>query len=308
MAAAATLITVVLAAAAAAAEPAPWGKLVNIGGHMVHLRCDGAGRQMVLLLPGTPRFSLHFALVMPKVAAFARVCTYDRAGDAWSEPIDGQPTAQIFVDELHRVATHLAPERPLVLVGHSVGGVLARAYFAAHPGRVAAMVLIDTAPLDTVQTPAAGKRVSMIEVSDEQIREVAAELLKTPRPAPRQVTLAPPFDRLPASLHAAHLWATGKWQAYAEKVDMFAALKYQADLYKLAAKANSQAAVPVWFLSRAQSAAGENPWADAQAKLASSWAQGRFVRVWPSGHDIQLEQPDAVAAAIRDAVKAAAAQ
>lgn len=301
------IVLLFAAAAAGLAEPAPWGTIVNIGGHQVHLRCEGAGPVLVLLVPGTPRFSFHFALVMPKVATFARVCAYDRAGDAWSEPIAGQPTARIFADELDRVVNHLSRDRPVVLAGHSVGGVLARAYFAEHPDRVAAMVLIDTAPLDTPQVPAGDKRVPLAEATDEQLRAAVEELKRKPRPVHPKAKLLAPFDRLPASLQEAHLWATDKWQAYADAVDGFVAAKYQADLYRLAARARTQTAVPVWFLSRAQSAHGQNPWVDSQAKMAAAWARGKFVRVWPSGHDIQLDQPDAVAAAIGEAVKAASA-
>src|SRR5262245_35448529 len=124
-----------------AASVTPFGELVDLGDHRVHLHCEGKGSPAVVLIHGTPRFSFHFALVWPKVAEFARVCGYDRAGDAWSEPIEGQPTAEIFVDELDRVVRHVSPKEPVVLAGHSVGGVLARAYYARHPERVAAMVL-----------------------------------------------------------------------------------------------------------------------------------------------------------------------
>jgi pimeloyl-ACP methyl ester carboxylesterase len=254
--------------------------MVNLGGHGVHLHCEGDGPATVLLLHGTPRFSFHFALIWPKVAEFARVCVYDRAGDAWSEPVPGQPTAEIFVEELDRVVRHISPQRPVVLAGHSVGGVLARAYYARYPARVAAMVLIDTAPL----LPA------FVEATDETLRELA----KKPRPPAPKAALAPPFDRLPTGFHEAHLWATDKWQAYAAGVDRFQALKYQADLYKLAAKATGST-LPVWFLIRAEQ------------DIGAPWPNAKLVRVAASSHDIQLDQPDAVVGAIREAVRSAAA-
>ena len=271
---------------AAAAEPQPFGEMVKLGGHRVHLHCEGTGSPTVVLIHGTPRFSFHFALVQPMVAGFARVCVYDRAGDAWSEPVPGQPTADIFVEELDRVIRHVSPARPVVLAGHSVGGVLARAYYAQHPGRVAAMVLIDTSPL-----PA-----QMVEVSDDELRARAATAATKPRPPAPKATLAAPFDKLPVRFHAAHLWATDKWQTYAGGVDIFQALKYQADLYKLAARATSST-LPVWFLTRA-----ETP-----AFLTSQWGNAELVRVASSGHDIQLDQPGAVVEAIRQAARSAGA-
>ncbi len=276
------------------AQPKPFGQLVKIGGHRLHLHCEGKGPVTVLLLHGTPRFSFHFSLVQPRVAKFARVCVYDRAGDAWSEPIPGQPTADIFVEELDRVVMNLSPRRAVVLAGHSVGGVLARAYYAQHPERVAAMVLIDTAPLSP----------QFVEASDEQLRDMAGKAASKARPSAPQPSLDAPFDRLPVRFREAHLWATAKWQAYADSVDLFQALRYQADLYKQAAKGRS-ASLPVWFLTRAERPNGAEPWVETQRRMAAQWANGKLVRVAPSGHDIELDQPGAVADAIHEAVDSA---
>ena len=287
-----------------AAQPKPFGRMVELGGRRIHLHCEGRGAETVVMIHGTPRFSFHFALVQPKVASFARVCVYDRAGDAWSDSVPGQPSARILVEELDRVIRHLSPRRPVVLAGHSVGGVLARAYYAQHPERVSAMVLIDTAPPQGGQIRVNGEPKALVDATVEELRAYAAEAAARPRPIAPKATLASPFDKLPAQFHAAHLWATDKWQAYAAGVDMFQAMEYQADLYKMAAKATS-ATLPVWFLSRAATPEGPDPWVEAQEKMASAWAKGKMVRVAPSGHDIQLDQPGAVVAAIRDAVDSA---
>ncbi len=289
------------------AQPKPFGRMVDLsGGHRVHLHCEGRGAETVIMIHGTPRFSFHFALVQPKVAELARVCVYDRAGDAWSEPVPGQPSARIFVEELDRLIRHLSPRRPVVLAGHSVGGVLARAYYAEHHERVLAMVLIDTAPPQGGQIRVNGQPRALVDATVEELRAYAAEAARKPRPTAPKASLAAPFDKLPVQFHAAHLWATDKWQAYAAGIDLFQALEYQADLYKLAAKATS-ATLPVWFLSRAANAEGTDPWVDEQAKMAAAWGRGKMVRVAPSGHDIQLDQPSAVVAAIRDAVASARA-
>jgi pimeloyl-ACP methyl ester carboxylesterase len=253
------------------AAVSPFGKMVDLGGRRVHIHCEGTGSPTVVLLHGTPRFSFHFALVQPKVAGFARVCVYDRAGDAWSEPVPGQPTAEIFVEELDRVIRHVSPRRPVVLAGHSVGAVLALAYYGQHPERVAAMVLIDPAQL---QGPPRG-----------------------PGPSPKG-TLAPPFDKLPPRYYEAHLWATDQWYAYAARVDPVQARQYQADLYKMAAGAHS-ATLPVWFLFRA---------GRLDAPDLSRWGNGRLVQVPHSGHDIELDQPDAVAGAIGEAARSTRAK
>src|SRR5215475_5159079 len=64
----------------------PPGKLVDIGGWRLHLNCTGearASQPTVILEPGLGDFSVEWSLVQPGVAKFARVCSYDRAGDGW---------------------------------------------------------------------------------------------------------------------------------------------------------------------------------------------------------------------------------
>jgi pimeloyl-ACP methyl ester carboxylesterase len=272
------------------AHPAPFGQLLELSGHRVHYHCEGRGSQTVVLLHGTPRFSFHFALIQPGIAKFARVCTYDRAGDAWSEAVPNQPQAQQLVDELDEVVTKLSPRKSVVLAGHSIGGVLARAYFAQHPDRVSAMVLIDSAPLDGA--PA----------TDEQLHAQAdAERARAPGKRVAQ-KLRPPFTLLPARFHAAHLWATDKWYAYAAGVDPYVALKYEAELYALARAGQSQT-LPVWIISRARTMTAEEPWITRQLKLASSWRNSRLLRAVGSGHDVQIERPTVVINAVRSAVE-----
>src|SRR3954468_8592353 len=64
------------------------GKLVDVGGWRLHLNCTGEarpGQPTVILEDGLGDFSVEWSLGQPQVASFARVCSYDRAGDGWSD-------------------------------------------------------------------------------------------------------------------------------------------------------------------------------------------------------------------------------
>src|SRR5262245_18520359 len=63
----------------------PPGKLIDIGGRRLHINCAGEGSPAVVMETGASAFSLDWSLVQPEVAKFTRVCTYDRAGYAWSD-------------------------------------------------------------------------------------------------------------------------------------------------------------------------------------------------------------------------------
>src|SRR5262245_8781538 len=123
----------------------PPGRLVYVGGHRLHVSCSGTGSPVVLLESGIAASSLSWAAVQPRIAAFTRVCSYDRAGLAWSEPASSPRTFERMVDELEAVLAKIAPHERYILVGHSFGSFLVSAYAASHRGRVAGLVLVDPA-------------------------------------------------------------------------------------------------------------------------------------------------------------------
>ena len=66
----------------------PPGHLIAIGqGTRLHLYCTGAGSPTVILEAGYPGSYLDWIRVQPGVAAFTRVCSYDRAGFGWSDAL-----------------------------------------------------------------------------------------------------------------------------------------------------------------------------------------------------------------------------
>src|SRR5215207_2483255 len=91
---------------------------------------------------------LDWQTVQPKVATFARVCSYDRSGIGWSESGPTPRTSQRIVRELHALLSDAGEEAPYVLVGHSFGGANLQLYASEYPEEAAGMVLADSA-LDT---------------------------------------------------------------------------------------------------------------------------------------------------------------
>ncbi len=82
----ATLLVLTERIGAAQGPSAPYpppGKLIDVGGHRVHLYCIGDGSPTVMIVGAG--FSFDWGLVQPEAAKFTRVCTYDPSGWAWSE-------------------------------------------------------------------------------------------------------------------------------------------------------------------------------------------------------------------------------
>jgi len=121
----------------------PAGSLIDVGGHRLHARCEGTGSPLVLLESGIAASSLSWSRVQPEIATFARVCAYDRAGLAWSDAPSCARTFGRIVSELARLLTAVAPDARYVLVGHSFGSFVIRAYAARYPEHVIGLVLVD---------------------------------------------------------------------------------------------------------------------------------------------------------------------
>ena len=73
------------------------------------------------------------------------MCSYDRAGYGWSEPAPWPPTAARQAENLFNALTVAGERGPYVLVGHSYGAYVVRAFARTHADSVVGVVLVDPA-------------------------------------------------------------------------------------------------------------------------------------------------------------------
>jgi pimeloyl-ACP methyl ester carboxylesterase len=134
-----------LAAQTPEAGPAP-GKLVDIGGHQLHLVIAGpAGAgPAVIFEAGAGGTSSDWAKLQDALAPRVRTCAYDRAGSGRSQRGPGPRTMRQEVFELHELLLAADVPGPYVLVGHSYGGLLARLFAEKYDQDVVGMVLVDS--------------------------------------------------------------------------------------------------------------------------------------------------------------------
>ena len=125
------------------ASSSPLGSLVDVGGYRLHLYCTGSGSPTVIITGAG--YSFDWGLVQPELARHTRVCSYDPAGSAWSDPPPHQPSCVDHIDELHRLLSRGGLHDKLILVGHSIGAVFARLYAERYPREVAGLVFVDHA-------------------------------------------------------------------------------------------------------------------------------------------------------------------
>jgi pimeloyl-ACP methyl ester carboxylesterase len=121
----------------------PPGRLVDIGGHRLHIWCTGEGAPPVILETGLGGSSADWGFVQPEVARFTQVCSYDRAGSGYSDPGPSPRTARRMARELTQLLDRSGISGPAVLVGASIGGFTARIVASEYGDRVSGLVLVD---------------------------------------------------------------------------------------------------------------------------------------------------------------------
>ena len=248
-------------------RPAPLGELVDVSGYRVHLYCTGQGSPTVLVVGG---FSMDWALVQPEIAKFTRVCVYDVAGTAWS---DAAPvgTCKQRVEEMHR----LGVAGPVVLVGLSVGGQVARYYADQYPREVSGMVLVDHA-----FTP---------KVTKKPATDPSAPVLIFQTPIAFTVEDASDFKKLPVKMQELHRWA----EVREPRVDHSIASD---DCAVQLSGRGSLGALPLAVVSTGNEAPG---YVELQRELLALSTRSKQFRAERSFHSVEIDQPEVVIEAIR---------
>lgn len=145
----------------AAAPSKPPAGTFDVDGHAMFIECKGSGGPTVVLDSGLGGgLRLDVGGGQAQVARFTRVCIYDRAGMASSEPGPKPRTIEAMTDELRELLDAAEVEPPYVLTGASLGGMNAQLFAARHPEDVAGVVLVDSLhpDLDRRIEPLLGRR------------------------------------------------------------------------------------------------------------------------------------------------------
>lgn len=300
--------------------PAPPGKLVDLGGHQLHVHCSGLGSPVVVVENGLGDFSFDWTLVQTQVSRYTRICTYDRAGYAWSDPGPKPRTFAQLNLELHDALGKLGEKGPFVLVGHSYGGPVMINFASTYPNEAVGLVLVDSAHqgmrvgIGGKQTIRLGEGAQVREIPTPREEMVAGDKPTPPaNDPPAAMKLDAVYKNLPTAQQKLQLWAQG----LPGIEDAENSQREWSEVYfaKWLAKTRDGAlgALPLIVLTRAEggykedldvpAAQMEQERKDGQAmllRLSSNSAQ----MIVPCGHNMDLEAPGFVSYAIHRVVNA----
>lgn len=125
--------------------------LLQVGEDHLAVEVAGSGAPFLVCVAGVGGSLRAFDPLWPELCARGRTLRYSRSGRDGGSYVRGAKDLDGTVDELEAVLEAAgAPER-LVLVGHSFGGLICRAFAARHPERVAGLLAIDPTFEDYLQ-------------------------------------------------------------------------------------------------------------------------------------------------------------
>jgi pimeloyl-ACP methyl ester carboxylesterase len=300
----------------------PNGKLVDIGGYRLHIDVRGKGSPTVIFIAGATAFSIDWALVAPEISKITTAVTYDRPALAWSDPGPMPRTFAQDIYELHELLDKAGVKAPYILVGHSLGGIIARLYEKKYPGDVKGMVLVDATSEDATlfmngkirrlrelsqnrQIPPVKTKVdTMTKVPSMKELEEGWKMMGEPK-------IERPFDQLPVKYQQQRIWALRQPKVLlADNGNYWAedfATMFADSTYFLGNK-------PVYVLSSGRDAFAKSTdtvmkaiWVEKleqKERMANLSSNSKHIITTKSGHEIHLEEPVLVINAIKEVLNA----
>lgn len=298
------------------------GRLIDVGRRRLHLYEQGSGSPAVILEAGIAGTSLGWALVQPEIAKFTCVCSYDRAGLGWSDAASSAPSVSDAISDLHGLLSRANVPPPYVLVGHSFGALLVRAYAQRISEEVAGLILVDPVSIAYWSDCSAHEKARLalgarfsrrgaLLARFGVVRLALSALLSGGRLFPKLISRASAgrgrgtVERLVGEVRKLprEVWPSiaSHWSDPKCFRAMAAALESLPANAREVLKTTVPAQIPVVVLSAANSTALE---LEERERWVRESHNGRHVIVPNSGHWIQLEQPQIVVDAVRDLVRA----
>lgn len=293
-------------ASAQVSGPSASGQLVDLGGRRLHLQCIGVGSPTVVIENGGGGFSVEWIPVQRQIGKHTRICAYDRAGYAWSEPGPTVDGIEQIMDDLSLLLRRAEILPPYVLVGASLGALFARAYQRRFPEQVAGLVFVDGTHDEGITLLRDGRPFPISQLSRAELPAAYDDYVRVaPKPKAGPAD-AEPLDRLPEALRQARHWAFKRLIAEAGLLPkgLVEAESWRQEFSALRAERLARnhplGHLPLVVLERAE---GSNEtWREQQIQLAGLSSEGKLVRAEKSGHLIHLYRSDLVAEAILEVV------
>jgi pimeloyl-ACP methyl ester carboxylesterase len=259
-------------------------KSAKLSGRNIAYELTGNGPVTVILETGLGAESEEWSPVAHALQDHARVLWYDRANRGASDRIeapDGPRRVQAMRDDLDAIIDASGARAPFLVIGHSFGGLLARAFARERRAELCGLVLVES--MHPRQFDLIGPLFPAPDESDTKaladMRAFWQQGWKHPQSTPEHIDFADAFaqDRI----------AAGSFDGLPMRV----------------LSAASYASAP-FIADEHVRGAMQSQWDALQAELARLSDAAQSVYLEQSGHFVQRDQPDAIAHAALELLQA----
>lgn len=265
----------------------PPGEMYSVVTHRLHARILGSSTVTIIFEPGLGGSSLEWLPLTEQLSQDTQTLLYDRAGYAWSDPGSQPRHVMRLSTETYLLMLAMQIDGPVVLVGHSYGGLIMRQLAAIIPNKILGLVLVDASHEDQFQRMSGKGRVAMLPSSNHFILS-APSLHSGLRPDVRRKIEA--LSRMRKSYAALH----AEISHFEESCAHISNIRSQSDF-------------PVTVLSRgtdphAEGDDGERNriWNELQTDLLGLSSNSKQLVAEQSGHHIHIDEPELVAQSITE--------
>lgn len=125
---------------------APYGQMVEVNGHRMHVFSMGSGAETVVLLPGSGVSlpSADFGPLMRRLSQDHTVVAVEYFGVGFSDAAAAPRTNENYVSEIRSALRVAGFAAPYILMPHSSSGVYSEYYASKYPDEVKAIIMLDT--------------------------------------------------------------------------------------------------------------------------------------------------------------------
>ncbi len=290
------------------------GRLVDIGERRIQIDCRGTGSPIVVFESGLGiDGSMSWVTVHDEVAKFTRACSYSRAGIIWSDDKAGPHDGAGVARDLHATLEAAGENGPFVLVGHSLGGPYITIYTKFYSHQVAGLVYVDAAHPDQYQRFEAAIGRSLRPRWETAYKLAAGISWTGVVRLGASFMSGQPFNYPSDAEKVYKAFASKSLEPALQEMDALTATLAEAGTFRsfgprpiavlTGMKPASEKMLKIMRMTRDEDKTIKKTWLNLQIDMASWSSRSTHQILDDANHNIELDRPDAVVAAIRQIVK-----